>query len=113
MKKTRHETKLKQSVNPCGMVIAVAVLCLGSLLGQALAQSGGELRFCLRTEPKTFDPLKVDDDASAAIRYLTGGVLVRVNRQTQELEPGSGALVESIKGRPANLLPLAQRNFIL
>ncbi len=88
MKKTRHETKLKQSVNPCGMVIAVAVLCLGSLLGQALAQSGGELRFCLRTEPKTFDPLKVDDDASAAIRYLTGGVLVRVNRQTQELEPG-------------------------
>jgi peptide/nickel transport system substrate-binding protein len=38
-------------------------------------------------EPKTFDPLKVEDEASAAIRYLTGGVLVRVNRQTQELEP--------------------------
>jgi peptide/nickel transport system substrate-binding protein len=30
----------------------------------------------------------VEDDASAAIRYLTGGVLVRVNRQTQGLEPG-------------------------
>jgi len=29
----------------------------------------------------------VEDEASAAIRYLTGGVLVRVNRQTQELEP--------------------------
>jgi peptide/nickel transport system substrate-binding protein len=41
----------------------------------------------LRTEPKTFDPLKVEDESSAAVRYLTGGVLVRVNRQTQELEP--------------------------
>ena len=46
----------------------------------------GELRFCLRSEPKTFDPLKVEDDASVAIRYLTGGVLVRMNRQTQALE---------------------------
>jgi len=31
--------------------------------------------------------MKVEDDASGAIRYLTGGVLVRVNRQTQELQP--------------------------
>jgi peptide/nickel transport system substrate-binding protein len=82
----RHNNKSKQSV-PCGKAIAVAVLCLGSLLGRARAQ-GGELRFCLHTEPKTFDPLRVDDEASASIRYLTGGVLVRVNRNTQELEPG-------------------------
>jgi peptide/nickel transport system substrate-binding protein len=60
-------------------------LCLGLLANLALAQ--GELRFCLRSEPKTFDPLKVEDDASAAIRYLTGGTLVRLNRQTQALEP--------------------------
>lgn len=53
----------------------------------AVAQNGGELRFCLRTEPKTFDPLLVDDDSSLAIRYLTGGVLARVNRHTQQLEP--------------------------
>src|SRR6202142_2914705 len=52
----------------------------------AFAQNGGELRFCLRTEPKTFDPLLVDDDSSLSIRYLTGGVLVRVNRHTQALE---------------------------
>jgi ABC-type transport system substrate-binding protein len=51
------------------------------------AQAQGELRFCLRSEPKTFDPLKVEDDASVAIRYLTGGVLLRLNRQTQALEP--------------------------
>jgi peptide/nickel transport system substrate-binding protein len=82
----RHNHKSKQSL-PCGKTIAVAVLCLGSLLRQSAAQ-GSELRFCLHTEPKTFDPLKVDDEASASIRYLTGGVLVRVNRNTQELEPG-------------------------
>src|SRR5208282_4391792 len=62
-----------------------AAACLGILTGSASAQS--ELRFCLRSEPKTFDPLKVEDDASVAIRYLTGGVLVRLNRQTQALEP--------------------------
>jgi len=63
----------------------------------AWAQNGGQLRFCLRSEPKTFDPLLVDDDASLSIRYLTGGVLVRVNRHTQELEP---ELAESWKVSP-------------
>jgi peptide/nickel transport system substrate-binding protein len=67
--------------------VGVIVIGLASLNLRAAAQSGGELRFCLRMEPKTFDPLKVEDEASAAIRYLTGGVLVRVNRETQELQP--------------------------
>jgi len=67
-------------------------LCLFSamvLLGvvSAFAQSGGQLRFCLRSEPKTFNPLLVEDEASEAIRYLTGGVLVRVNRLTLKAEP--------------------------
>jgi peptide/nickel transport system substrate-binding protein len=53
----------------------------------AWAQSGGELRFCLHTEPKTFNPLMAEDDASETIRYLTGGVLIRVNRMTQQAEP--------------------------
>lgn len=48
---------------------------------------GSELRFCLRNEPRTFNPLLVEDDASETVRYLTGGVLVRSNRQTQKLEP--------------------------
>jgi len=48
---------------------------------------GGELRACLRAEPKTLHPALVADDASETIRYLTGGVLIRVNRQTQALEP--------------------------
>jgi len=50
-------------------------------------QYGGELRFCLYSEPKTFNPLLVADTSSEAIRYMTAGVLIRVNRQTQELEP--------------------------
>jgi len=56
-------------------------------LAAAFGQSGGELRFYLHSEPKTFDPLLVADDASETIRYLTGGVLVRVNRRTQQAEP--------------------------
>ena len=63
----------------------LGIACLGILAGSALAQ--GELRFCLRSEPKTFDPMQVEDESSGAIRYLTGGVLVRLNRQTQALEP--------------------------
>jgi peptide/nickel transport system substrate-binding protein len=66
---------------------AIAISLFSAALTVGAAAQGGELRFCLRTEPKTFDPLKVDDDASIAIRYLTGGVLVRLNRQTQQLEP--------------------------
>jgi peptide/nickel transport system substrate-binding protein len=57
------------------------------LLGFALtAQPASELRFCLRADPKTFNPLLVEDEPSETIRYLTGGVLIRLNRYTQELE---------------------------
>jgi len=51
-----------------------------------LAQSASELRFSLRADPKTFHPLEVEDEASETIRYLTGGVLIRLNRGTQQLE---------------------------
>jgi peptide/nickel transport system substrate-binding protein len=66
-----------------------ALVCLLFFLAASLvrAQSGTELHFCLRGEPKTFDPALVDDEASENVRYLTGGVLIRLNRQTQALEP--------------------------
>ena len=51
------------------------------------AQTGGELHFCLHGEPKTFNPVLVDDEASENIRYLTGGGLIRRNRPSQALEP--------------------------
>jgi peptide/nickel transport system substrate-binding protein len=68
--------------------------CLASLLVvflalcSAVAQSPTQLRFCLRSEPKTFNPLLVEEDSSDTVRYLTGGVLVRLNRENQKLEPG-------------------------
>ncbi len=69
----------------CRLFLAPILLVLLAIAG--VAQGGGELRLCLRSEPKTFNPLLVADDASETIRYLTGGVLVRVNRQTQAVEP--------------------------
>src|ERR1035437_641204 len=51
------------------------------------AQWGGELRFCIRSEPRSFHPALADSDSAETIRYLTGGVLVRVNRGNQQLEP--------------------------
>lgn len=66
----------------------IKVTLLLSLLAAPLcAQFGGELRFAIKSEPKTFHPLLVSDDASDAVRYLTSGVLVRLNRKTQKLEP--------------------------
>jgi peptide/nickel transport system substrate-binding protein len=64
--------------------LAVGVLLL------ALAGAGvglDELRFYIHSDPKTFNPTLVADDASETVRYLTGGVLVRLNRQTQQAEP--------------------------
>lgn len=63
------------------------ILCLLLFAAPAGAQWGGELRFCLHSEPRSFDPALADDDASETVRYLTGGVLARVNRATQQLEP--------------------------
>jgi len=66
-------------------LLLVALLAVSA--STTAAQSGRELRFCLPAEPKTFHPLVVADDSSETIRYLTGGVLIRFNRQTQELQP--------------------------
>jgi len=66
-------------------LLTIAASVLGCIA--TFAAPAPELRFCLHAEPKTFNPLLVDDDASETIRYLTGGVLIRVNRRTQELEP--------------------------
>ena len=66
------------------MLIRIAVVFL---LGGALAaNAANELRFRLRNDPKTFNPLLVEDESSSTVRYLTAGVLIRLNRYTQELE---------------------------
>ena len=58
-----------------------------SASGQAAPRQPGELAWAIHYDPKTFDPAKVDEQASELVRYLTGGVLLRLNRQTQEPEP--------------------------
>src|SRR5881396_985947 len=65
----------------CAFFASLATLVLA-------AQPGSELRFSIRADPKTFNPLRVADDPSETVRYLTGGVLVRVNRRTHALEAG-------------------------
>lgn len=62
-----------------------ACLCAAATVGAV--QRGGELRFAIGSDPKTFDPHVVSDEVSQTIQYLTGGVLVRVNRLTQKPEP--------------------------
>jgi len=51
--------------------------------------------FCLRGEPKTFNPLLVEDGQSETVRYLTGGVLIRLNRQTQASRACARHILES------------------
>ncbi|MDP8980597.1 MAG: ABC transporter substrate-binding protein, partial [Acidobacteriota bacterium] len=66
------------------MLIRLAIALL--LTAAWAASAANELRFCLRADPKTFNPLLVEDEPSATVRFLTGGVLIRLNRYTQELE---------------------------
>jgi peptide/nickel transport system substrate-binding protein len=73
------------------LALAAALYWPLAARGESSAQSGSELHFCLHGEPKTFNPLLVEDEPSEAVRYLTGGVLIRLNRQTQALEPALAA----------------------
>ncbi len=84
-------------MNPRVLMLVAAALLWGTVR-PVKAQSAGELRFVLRSEPKTFNPLLVDDEASETIRYLTGGVLIRVNRKTQALEPELAASWKVLEG---------------
>jgi peptide/nickel transport system substrate-binding protein len=70
------------------LVLSLVLYWSTVVRAESAGQSGGELHFCLHGEPKTFNPLLVEEDSSETIRYLTGGVLIRLNRQTQALEPG-------------------------
>jgi peptide/nickel transport system substrate-binding protein len=69
-----------------GIVLRTLVIGAAALM-YVRAQPARELRFCVRADPTTFDPLLAAEEASETIRYLTGGVLIRFNRQTQHLEP--------------------------
>lgn len=65
--------------------LVISSLVVTLFLGSGICSD--ELRFYLRSDPKTFNPVMVADDSSDTVRYLTGGVLVRLNRETQTLQP--------------------------
>src|SRR5690348_18480073 len=91
-------------------------LVLIGLLAFALpvrAQTEGELHFCLHGEPKTFNPILVDDEASENVRYLTGGVLIRLNRQTQALEPALSTSWKTSRDRRTVTFHLRDRKSVV
>jgi peptide/nickel transport system substrate-binding protein len=69
-----------------GIMLRNGVLAL-ALVTCAHTQPRTELRFAVHADPKTFDPLLATEEVSEMIRYLTGGVLIRFNRHSQQLEP--------------------------
>jgi len=85
------------------LLVSLIILALVSIHapGQAAPRQQGEIAWAIHYDPKTFDPAKVDDQASELVRYLTGGVLLRLNRQTGELEP---QLAESFRVSPQGTL---------
>jgi peptide/nickel transport system substrate-binding protein len=64
--------------------LLVPLLLCSMFLPQARA---AELHFALPAEPGTVDPFLVADESAEAVRYLTEGSLIRVNRLTQLPEP--------------------------
>ncbi|HVY93946.1 MAG TPA: ABC transporter substrate-binding protein [Bryobacteraceae bacterium] len=68
-------------------VVALALLCAACGSGRKSGEVRDQLRISVSGDPKSFDPLLAIEDASDTVRYLTAGVLVRVNRATDALEP--------------------------
>ncbi|MDE3196928.1 MAG: ABC transporter substrate-binding protein [Acidobacteriota bacterium] len=65
--------------------LAAGLLLLGAPLTFGAAVK--ELRFAIAGDPKSFDPLHLEESNSQTISYLASGVLVRINRVTDRLEP--------------------------
>jgi len=78
---------MRKFTGPCTVFFLVWFVGTIAFFGQAAPRRAGELAWTIKYDPKTFDPAKVDETASEQVRYLTGGVLLRVNRQTQRVEP--------------------------
>src|SRR5215472_2030764 len=71
----------------CAVSLALVLLALILSSCNRSPQNAGELHVTIKSDPKTFNPLMAGDDSSDIIRYLTGGVLIRINRKTQENQP--------------------------
>jgi peptide/nickel transport system substrate-binding protein len=92
------------------ILISASLLAVATTAGtcQSAPREPGELAWAIRYDPKTLDPAKVDEQASELVRYLTGGVLLRLNRLTQQPEP---QLAESFSvSAPGTLVTFKLRN---
>jgi peptide/nickel transport system substrate-binding protein len=78
---------LSRSVRIFTCALCAISVAYTSAWGADVPRLPGELTWSIRYDPKTLDPAKVDEQASETVRYLTGGVLVRINRKTQQPEP--------------------------
>ena len=74
-------------ISPRWLLLALTATLTIACAGKAAPRLPGELAWTIGSDPKTFDPAKVDDQWSEQIRYLTGGVLLRFNRLSQSVEP--------------------------
>jgi peptide/nickel transport system substrate-binding protein len=66
---------------------SLIAIVAAAMFPAAIQAAPRELRFSLPSDPKTFDALQVSEQSSEVIRYLTGGVLVRINRATDRIQP--------------------------
>lgn len=76
-----------------GSCLALVVLFSSFAADESQLQpaANSQLRAVLRSDPKTLDPLLVEEESGDLIRYLTHGFLLRVNRRTQQPEPDAAA----------------------
>ncbi len=64
-----------------------SVVVTGAIVALTFAAGPKELRFAMPGDPRTFDALHAEESNAETIRYLTAGVLVRVNRLTDRMQP--------------------------
>ena len=70
---------------PAGLLLLSEGCSSPARLLEPVTQS--ELRFCVHAEPKDFNPLMASEEPEEIVRFLTAGVLIRMNRLTQAFEP--------------------------
>jgi peptide/nickel transport system substrate-binding protein len=69
------------------LIVAALVAALTALAANLPSVAGGELHFSIPADPRSFDPLHAEESNAELIRYLTGGVLIRVDRASGAATP--------------------------
>jgi peptide/nickel transport system substrate-binding protein len=79
---------MRSSLPPAFLAVTLLASCVVQpSSGAAVRKTPDEIAWTIHYDPKTLDPAKVDEQAAETVRFLTAGVLLRVNRQTRQIEP--------------------------